>query len=132
MRIQELIGQNVKVAREAAGLSQRELGQRVQAVLGGTWWPQAVSAAEKGARDWTAQDLLAVASALGRPIASFLVAPVGADEDDLLEVPGERTVRLSEVMEPAPRRTVQDLAVELERLTKELREAVWDQGGFGS
>lgn len=131
MRIQEVIGQNVRQARQGAGLSQRELGERVGWVLGEdrTWFAQAVSAAEtSGGRDWSALDLVAVAWVLKRPVAWFFKAPGGADPSALLEVPGEHAVPLSWVAGAgSAERSVEELATEIERLSKELGRAVADR-----
>lgn len=129
MRIEELIGRNVKEAREDAGLTQRKLGERVGEVLGRAWLPQAVSQAEKGGRDWAAQDLVAVAQALRRPIAAFLKVPTGADPMEMIDLPGDPILPLAWVSGEATREWTPDtvnedlqrLAAEFGRVTKELK-----------
>jgi transcriptional regulator with XRE-family HTH domain len=131
MKIQELIGRNVRQAREEAGLSQRELGERVGWVLEKPWLPQAVSKAEKGDRegrfrDWAAEDLIAVAYALKRPVAWFLRVPDGVNPWETLELPGNPTgLHLEWVSgEATASRTPVEIVAEIARLTKELGRAV--------
>lgn len=120
MRIQELIGRNVRQAREEADLSQRELGQRIGNVLGKPWHPQAVSAAEKGGRDWAAEDLVAVAFVLGRTIESLFHVPNGAKPSDILDLPGETPLHLGWVSGEASEVTQDKIASEMQRLANQL------------
>src|SRR4051794_27068263 len=85
MKIQEVIGRNVRQAREDAGLSQRELGDLLGGTLGTPWFPQAVSTAEKGGRDWAAEDLVGVAWVLQRPVSWFFRVPTDVDPDEILD-----------------------------------------------
>jgi transcriptional regulator with XRE-family HTH domain len=115
VRIEELIGRNVKQAREEAGLSQRQLGEQ----LG--WFPQAVSAAEKGRRDWVAEDLVNVAWALRRPVAYFFRVPEGASPWDILDS-NPNLIHLEWVSgETTATRSPEEIAAEIARLTKELQ-----------
>lgn len=73
--INQLIGYNVACYRKAAGLTQEELGKR----LGG-WTKVAVSAAErswdgKRVRRFDADELVALAWALGVPVLALLLPP---------------------------------------------------------
>jgi transcriptional regulator with XRE-family HTH domain len=69
----KLIGQKIKRAREAEGLSQPELGERLGQSLSKPWSRQAVFLAEKGERSFAAEELFALAIALDRPIYYFLI-----------------------------------------------------------
>jgi transcriptional regulator with XRE-family HTH domain len=75
----KLIGQKIKRAREAEGLSQPELGERLGESLSKPWSRQAVFLAEKGERSFPAEELYALAIALDRPIYYFLIPDPGDD-----------------------------------------------------
>ena len=76
--INQLVGHNLACYRKAAGLTQEELGKR----LGG-WTKVAVSAAERSwdgrrVRKFDADELMALATALGVPITAFFLPPEDA------------------------------------------------------
>ncbi|MEU3413739.1 helix-turn-helix transcriptional regulator [Streptomyces sp. NPDC006658] len=73
MKIEEVIGANVQWIREDQGMTQAQLGEAVAAHLGKPWSRQAVSAAEKGRRAFSAADLLALALVLDVTIPSFFL-----------------------------------------------------------
>ncbi|WP_161500842.1 helix-turn-helix transcriptional regulator [Embleya scabrispora] len=73
MKIEHLIGRNVRRIREARGLSQADLGRAVEDQLGHAWSRQAVSAAEKGRRSFAASDLLALSRVLESTIPDLLL-----------------------------------------------------------
>lgn len=79
MRIEEVIGQRVKAAREAAGMSLKEVGVAVGEYLDRAWTAQAVWQAEHGQRDFKAAHLLALALVLEIPVVQLL-APLSAGE----------------------------------------------------
>jgi transcriptional regulator with XRE-family HTH domain len=123
MTVAEIIGKRVRQAREEAGLTQRELGERIAAVLGRPWFPQAISAAEKGRRDWTAEDLVAVAWVLRRQVQWFFTV----DEQEqwlMLDVPGHALIHAGwagGVAEaPSPAEDVEEIAVRVARLRSAL------------
>src|SRR5436305_1680433 len=64
-------------------LSQGQLGKHVGELLGREWPRQAVSAAERGKRSFTAAELVAFASALETTVAGLLVPPAGVGEIEL-------------------------------------------------
>ncbi len=126
MQIEELIGMNVKEAREEAGLTQRELGEQIAWVHGKPWLPQAVSQAEKGGRDWAVRDLIAVAWALRRPVVWFFKVPTGISQHDVLELPPEAPApQLTWVAgEAASEPTADELSMEILRLTQQLTRVI--------
>lgn len=73
--ISTVIGQNLVRFRDSAGLSQRELGEKIGPYLktGKPWIRQAVWVAEQGGRDYNAAELLALAVVTGQPVARFLL-----------------------------------------------------------
>lgn len=77
--IEQVIGERILLRRTDLGLTQEEVGKRVGIWLGREWSRQAVSAAEKGKRAFTAAELIAVAAALGTSIGRLLYAPPGID-----------------------------------------------------
>lgn len=84
VRLEDVIGQNVRLRRQEKGWSQTTLGQQLVPYLGVAWTPQAVSNAEKGGRAFGATDLMALAYALQSTVAMLLAVPKDAE----IETPG--------------------------------------------
>lgn len=78
MRIEEIVGHNVREAREAAGLTQEELGKKLENLLGREWPRQTVSAAEKGGRSFTANEMLAISLVTKVSVGSLFNPPLQA------------------------------------------------------
>lgn len=72
MKIEEVIGVNIRVRRERLGYSQAAFGERVGPLLGGVWKPQTVSAAEKGRRQFIAAELVVLAHVLSCRVQDLL------------------------------------------------------------
>jgi transcriptional regulator with XRE-family HTH domain len=70
--LEQVIGQRIRDRRGQLGLSQAALGRAVGARLGREWTRQAVCAAEKGGRAFTAAELCAIAGALGMTVTQLL------------------------------------------------------------
>ena len=85
MRVEELVGRHITAERESQQMTQEELGKRIGKLLGKAWSRQAVSAAEKGARAFTAAELVAIAYALGTNVG-YLLTPSAASDD--ISLPG--------------------------------------------
>lgn len=77
--VEEMVGYNVRRLRESQRLTQTELGELLGKSLGKPWSRQAMSAAEKGDRDWRAVELVAVAKALDTSVG-YLMFPTGIHE----------------------------------------------------
>lgn len=71
MKIEKRIGARVREMREAKRWSQEALGEQMTRYLGRPWSAQTVSVAENGDRDFRAEDMLALALVLGRPVNWF-------------------------------------------------------------
>lgn len=95
MTIEEVIGSKIREAREELGWTQAQLGIHLLAILGDAWSPQAISAAEKGRRDFRAVDLFALHWALNRPVEWFYSVPTGTE----IEFPGS-VVTVGTIEEP--------------------------------
>jgi transcriptional regulator with XRE-family HTH domain len=80
VRAEQVVGERIRAYREAAGMTQEDLGRVVGALLGREWPRQAVSAAEKGSRGFTASELVAIAYALRINIAMLFVPSMGDPE----------------------------------------------------
>lgn len=83
MSVESDIGSRIATRREAAGLTQTALGEAIGSQLDKPWPRQAVSAAEKGRRSFTAAELLALAASLHCGVSDLLgttdaVSPVDA------------------------------------------------------
>jgi transcriptional regulator with XRE-family HTH domain len=129
VKVSEIIGKRVKQAREEAGISQRELGEQVGGVLnreGKPWFAQAVSAAEKGDRDWTADDLVAVAWVLRRPVAWFFQV-MDEDQAEMLDLEGYGMIHAYWAGGLEQERTPDELAAEIARLTRKLQRALQEE-----
>jgi transcriptional regulator with XRE-family HTH domain len=83
VRVEEMVGQRMHDRREARGLTQEQLGKRVSDLLGRSWSRQAVSAAEKGNRAFTAAELVAIAFALGTNVGDLLTPQVTVSEVEM-------------------------------------------------
>lgn len=93
MNTSQIVGRRIFQARKDLALSQNELGQRLGELLEKPWFPQAVAEAEKGRRQFTAEELLALARVLDRPVAWFFIPPASED----VEFPS-RTVPFGELV----------------------------------
>ncbi|WP_046503090.1 helix-turn-helix transcriptional regulator [Streptomyces odonnellii] len=98
MKVEEVIGRNLLRIREERGLSQAELGQAVEPHLGRPWSRQAVSAAEKGRRSFTAADLLALARILNTSVPALFLA-AGWGEGSTVELADGISVGMEEYRE---------------------------------
>lgn len=83
VRVEEVVGGQVRGRREALGLTQDELGRQLEPLLGRPWSRQAVSAAEKGDRSFGAAELVALAAVLHATVGDLLRPPVQAAAVDL-------------------------------------------------
>ena len=89
MKVEDVVGTRIRAAREALGMSQRELGERLAAYLGRSLFAQAVSAMEQGKRDFVAAELLALAAILKKPPGWFLTTD---EPGAVVEFPGGATL----------------------------------------
>lgn len=85
MRIEDVVGYWITQGREQSGKKQAELGAELGEYLDKPWPRQAVSAAEKGRRAFTAAELVAWAFVLGCTVESLLQPPPGVDKIELDE-----------------------------------------------
>ena len=108
MTLEQDIGQRIAWLRKERGLTQAALGES----LDRPWPRQAVHAAEKGARAFTAAELVSLASALGSTAAELLGSAGGPQTTD--------AARLQEAEEELV--TVLARATELAALIKNLRK----------
>jgi transcriptional regulator with XRE-family HTH domain len=69
--IEQVIGARVAHLRAEHGMTQVELGQRLEPFTGLAWSRQNLYNAESGNRAWSANDLLAVATVFGVSIAEL-------------------------------------------------------------
>lgn len=75
MRLEEIIGVHIAEHRAEAGMSQAELGEALSRHLEKPWSRQAVHAAEKGKRAFTAAELVAIALALDVELPELMAPP---------------------------------------------------------
>lgn len=80
MQIEQVIGTRIATAREQSGITQGELGKRVGEWLGQDWTRQAIWAAEKGKRSFTAAELITFSYALNVAPDFLLTPPVEVRE----------------------------------------------------
>lgn len=90
MRIEELIGENIRLARESAGMTQEELGAALRPYLGRAWPRRTVWLAEQAGQDFSPAELVAFAAVLNRPVGWFFVPRRGRPS---VTLPGGRDMR---------------------------------------
>jgi transcriptional regulator with XRE-family HTH domain len=78
-----MIGQRIRARREHLELSQSQLGQRLSDLMGRSWPRQAVSAAERGERSFTAAELVAFAFSLGTSVSGLMTPQADVEGVDL-------------------------------------------------
>lgn len=73
------VSQNVALLRRARGWTQEEFGMRIKPYVGAQWSRATVSAAEKGGRAWTANEVAAVAEIFGASVGELFELPDPCD-----------------------------------------------------
>jgi transcriptional regulator with XRE-family HTH domain len=73
VRLEEVVGQRIREIRDSKGMSQADLGRALAPLLGRPWSRQAMSAAEKGARDFKVAELVAIARVLGTTVSQLVL-----------------------------------------------------------
>ncbi len=134
MKPREIVGYRIREERTRRGWSQAQLGEIVSSLLGTTWYPQTVGAAEKGERAFTVDDLIGLSLALTLNLKQLTTAPPGETLDlgsnrfsDWDEQANDATVTPDTVRAVAsvPTPTVGErLVADLERATNALAELV--------
>lgn len=81
MRVPEIVGRRVREARKDLGFSQAQLGETLGAYLDKPWFPQAVSEAEAGRRNFSAEELFVLGIVLNRPVSWFFLPLHFKDRD---------------------------------------------------
>jgi transcriptional regulator with XRE-family HTH domain len=77
VRIEDVIGYWITKGREETGMTQGQIGEELGRYLEKPWPRQAVSAAEKGRRSFTAAELVAFSAVLGCNVETLLQPPEG-------------------------------------------------------
>lgn len=85
MRIEAFVGQQIRAVRLGKELTQEELGERVEPLLGRSLSRQAVSQAEQGQRDFGIAELAAFALALEVSITGLLTP----SDVEVVNLPGK-------------------------------------------
>ncbi|WP_329276944.1 helix-turn-helix transcriptional regulator [Streptomyces sp. NBC_01451] len=83
MRLEEIIGAHIADRRADEGMSQAELGEALGQHLEKPWSRQAVHAAEKGKRAFTAAELVAIALALDVELSELMEPPLKQRHEDV-------------------------------------------------
>lgn len=73
--VRKIVGLNIVKLRTSAGLSQNELGVRLEQWLQSSWSRQAVSQAEQGNRAFGVDDLIALSVGLDASVQQLLTPP---------------------------------------------------------
>jgi transcriptional regulator with XRE-family HTH domain len=98
MRVEELVGQRIREARERAGMTQPELGRWLAPLLGRELPRQAISLAEQGKRQFNASELVAFAYVVGCDVADLFVLPV---EENHLRMPSGKDLSREDLRQAA-------------------------------
>ncbi|SEC95110.1 Helix-turn-helix domain-containing protein [Amycolatopsis tolypomycina] len=104
MRIEEVIGDRIRQVRDLQELTQEQLGQRLGELLGKPWSRQAVHVAEQGGRQFTAAELVALASVLNTTVPRLMTPTVEVREVELPS--GARVARVPLTKRVMPRGSV--------------------------
>lgn len=96
MKIEDVIGANIAAARKRAGITQSDLGIQLGELLGIEWSRQAVWAAERGKRSFTASELLAFAHTLDTTISHLFTPPVSVAE---IQMPTDKKISANALFE---------------------------------
>jgi transcriptional regulator with XRE-family HTH domain len=119
----EVIGRNVRAAREHRGLTAEAFAERVGEILGSTWPRQTVYLLEAGGRRLAAEEVVAIAIVLDVSIADLFTPPA---EVDRLEV-GQQSFPREQLLTIGER----DPAIyEIARHTQALRRSFNDLSEF--
>jgi transcriptional regulator with XRE-family HTH domain len=118
LRIEDVIAHWITKGREETGMTQAQLGERLGELLGKPWPKQAVSAAEKGRRAFTAAELVAFAVALGCNVENLLQPPMETDEVIIGDGPPLKSGHLRRAA--ATNTDLADLVTSMEHLREEL------------
>lgn len=77
--IRQVIGANIEAARKGMGLSQSQLGGRLEQWLEAAWTRQAVSNAEAGKRSFAVDDLVGLSIGLRTSVQQLMMPPAGVE-----------------------------------------------------
>jgi len=114
-RLEEVIGDRMLARRTELGLTQEQVGARMGRLLGREWTRQAVSAAEKGRRAFTAVELVAIANVLGETLSALLTPPSDV-----------KAIELGELTEEGGLIMTQDLSWALMAASPVAGESLWE------
>ena len=99
MTVNSLVALNMAYFRKAAGLTQEELGERIG------WGKSVVSTAERSSdakrvRSFSAEDLIAISTALGVPLAALFLPPEdhGTAVRYVLDRPGHKDLEVTDLL----------------------------------
>ncbi len=99
MNPRQLAGRRMREARDASGMSQKSLGEQLGKYLGKEWAPQAVSAAERGMRQFDPEVLIALSIVLKQPVSWFLTPGPG----EQIDMPGGLVLEAGDIVDAARR-----------------------------
>lgn len=117
----QIVGQALQLRRKAAGLTQEALGKALGEYLDRPWVKQAVSDAERGRREYSAAEILALSAVLKCPIGHLLLP---ANPDETIDFPSGRSVRRGKWSaeaegDPLVREALGQLREEMKKLDRE-------------
>jgi transcriptional regulator with XRE-family HTH domain len=131
----QVVATNITALRRRSGWTQEEFAERLEKVLGERWSIQVVSAAErsvtgKRVREFTADELVALARTFGVPIGTLFLAPV-ADPVCRLRVPDQSEgLSLDEMVQIAVGAEDHEVSRRAAELTGKVYEIVLQQIGM--
>jgi hypothetical protein len=114
VRVEELVGANIKAARERVGMNQPQLGEWLAPFLGKPLPRQAIHAAERGQRQFSAAELMAFALVLSVEVADLFRLPLDVEA---VEMPSGKSLARSEVESRTRMVFANELDIERIRLT---------------
>lgn len=110
MRIEEVVGERIREARTELGLTQAQLGGRMESQLGRRWSRQAISQMEKGERDFGIAQLIALSKVLDVSPIELMLPAAGSEPIDVAGVLLSADDIIKIILNPVGQRLVDDMA----------------------
>jgi transcriptional regulator with XRE-family HTH domain len=117
--LDEVVGRNIRTAREAKGLSHTTFGgdhEGVGAYLAQTWPKQVVSKIERGLRSLDASELVASALVLRVPVSRLLTGTDAAGDDAEIDLSDDFALTIAELRAAVTARHEADVRREAARV----------------
>jgi hypothetical protein len=125
MTANQLVAYNLRRARELRGLTQEQAAEKLEPYLGRKWSKAVFSAAETSVkservREFSADELLAFASAFDLPIAWFFVPPNEPDMREPITMGGPKNADTTSLLDAVAPPQIDEIRARLSELARTL------------